>query len=137
MANSVNRCFFIGNLCADPEVRAVGESKVANFRIACNESWKDKNGQKQERVEYITIVAWRQLADIADKYLRKGSKIHVEGKLQTRSWEKDGEKRYSTEIACDSFMMLDGRPGTATEANREPSGDPVGYMGPSDDQIPF
>lgn len=133
MAGSLNKVFLIGNLCADPETRMAGSTPVANFRIACNESWKDKDGNKQDRVEYITIVAWRAQADIAQKYLRKGSKVHVEGRLQTRSWEKDGEKRYATEVVCDHFMMLDGRPGTAAEASQASGSAPTG----GDDDLPF
>lgn len=133
MAGSLNKVFLIGNLCADPETRMAGSTPVTNFRIACNESWKDKDGNKQERVEYITIVAWRAQSDIAQKYLRKGSKIHVEGRLQTRSWEKDGEKRYATEVVCDHFIMLDGRPGTAAEASQASGSGPTG----DDDTLPF
>lgn len=133
MAGSVNKVFLLGNLCADPEVRTAGSTPVANFRVACNESWKDKDGNKQERVEYVTVTAWRQQAEIAQKYLRKGSKVHVEGRLQTRSWEKDGEKRYATEVVCDHFTMLDGRPGTAAEANQSSGSS----SGGSDDHLPF
>lgn len=133
MAGSLNKVFLIGNLCADPETRMAGQTPVTNFRIACNESWKDKDGNKQERVEYITIVAWRQQSDIAQKYLRKGSKVHIEGRLQTRSWEKDGEKRYATEVVCDHFLMLDGRQGTATEASQASGSAPTG----DGDNLPF
>jgi len=114
MAGSLNKVMLIGNLGADPEVRATPNgAQVANFRVACTESWKDQSGQKQERTEWVTIVAWRQQAEIAAKYLRKGSKVYVEGKLQTRTWEdkNGGGKRYATEVLCDRFMMLDGRPG--------------------------
>lgn len=134
MAGSLNKVFLIGNLCADPETRMAGSTPVTNFRVACNESWKDKDGNKQERVEYVTIVAWRAQSDIAQKYLRKGSKVHIEGRLQTRSWEKDGEKRYATEVVCDHFIMLDGRPGTAAEANQASGGVPTGG---NDDDLPF
>jgi len=114
MAGSLNKVMLIGNLGADPEVRNTPNgAMVANFRVACTESWKDQSGQKQERTEWVTIVAWRQSAEIAQKYLRKGSKVYVEGKLQTRQWEdkNGGGKRYATEVLCDRFMMLDGRPG--------------------------
>ncbi len=114
MAGSLNKVMLIGNLGADPEVRSTPNgAQVANFRVACTETWKDQSGAKQERTEWVTIVAWRQQAEIAAKYLRKGSKVYVEGKLQTRQWEdkNGGGKRYATEVLCDRFMMLDGRPG--------------------------
>jgi len=114
MAGSLNKVMLIGNLGADPEVRNTPNgSQVANFRVACTENWKDASGQRQERTEWITIVAWKGLADIAQRYLRKGSKVYVEGKLQTRQWEdkNGGGKRYATEVLCDNFIMLDGRPG--------------------------
>ena len=146
MAGSLNKVLLIGNLGRDPEVRATPNgSKVATFSVACSESWKDQSGQKQERTELVTVVAWRAQAEIAEKYLRKGSKVYVEGKLQTRSWEdrNGGGKRYATEVLCDRFMMLDGRPGTAAEANRSaaPADDYPDYTPASsaggDDDLPF
>ena len=113
MAASLNKVMLIGNLGADPEIRSTpGGAQVANFRVACTENWKDQSGQRQERTEWVTIVAWRVQAEIAQKYLRKGSRVYVEGKLQTRSWDDKatGAKRYATEVLCDRFMMLDGRP---------------------------
>jgi single-strand DNA-binding protein len=113
MAGSLNKVMLIGNLGADPEIRNTPNgAQVANFRIACTENWTDQSGQRQERTEWATIVAWRKQAEIAQKYLRKGSKVYVEGKLQTRQWEdkNGGGKRYATEILCDYFIMLDGRP---------------------------
>jgi single-strand DNA-binding protein len=104
----------LGNLGADPEVRNTPSgAQVANFRVACTETWKDASGQRQERTEWVTVVAWKGLADIAGKYLRKGSKVYVEGKLQTRQWDdkNGGGKRSATEVLCDNFIMLDGRPG--------------------------
>ena len=146
MAGSLNKVMLIGNLGRDPEVRATPNgSKVATFSVACSESWKDQSGQKQERTEWVTVVAWRAQAEIAEKYLRKGAKIYVEGKIQTRSWEdkNGGGKRYATEVLCDRFMMLDGRPGTAAEANRAaaPTGDYPDYTPATsaggDDDLPF
>jgi len=113
MAGSLNKVMLIGNLGADPEIRNTpGGAQVANFRVACTENWTDQAGQRQERTEWVTIVAWRKQAEIAQKYLHKGSKVYVEGKLQTRSWEdkNGGGKRYATEVLCDYFLMLDGRP---------------------------
>lgn len=119
MATSLNKVLLIGNLGADPEVRSTpGGKQVANFRLACSESWKDQSGQKQERVEWINVVAWRQLAGIVDKYLKKGMQVYVEGKLQTRTWEDKagGGKRYATEILADEIKMLGGKP----EGERSP-----------------
>jgi single-strand DNA-binding protein len=130
----LNKVMLIGNLGADPEVRATPNgAQVANFRVACTESWKDQSGQKQERTEWVTIVAWRQQAEIAAKYLRKGSKVYVEGKLQTRQWEdkNGGGKRYATEVLCDRFMMLDGRPGAGGEGGYEGGGSSYGGGGSS------
>ena len=146
MAHSLNKVMIIGNLGSDPEIRATPNgAKVANFRVACSESWKDQSGQKQERTEWVTVVAWRAQAEFAEKYLRKGSKLYVEGKLQTRSWEdkNGGGKRYATEVLCDRFMMLDGRPGTAAESNRAaaPADDYPDYAPATsaggDDDLPF
>ena len=142
MAGSLNKWLGIGNLCADPETRMAGSTPVTNFRIACNESWKDKDGNKQERTEWVTVVAWRAQAEIAEKYLRKGSKVYVEGKLQTRTWEdkQGGGKRYATEVLCDRFMMLDGRQGagggTAAPADDYPDYAPATSAG-GDDNLPF
>ena len=113
MARSINMVIILGNLGADPEVRSTPNgAQVANFRVACTEQWKDGNGQKQERTEWVTCVAWRGLADIAGKFLHKGSRVHVIGKLQTRSWDdkQSGAKRYATEVLVDDLVMLDGAP---------------------------
>ena len=114
MARSVNMVILLGNVGADPEIRNTpGGAQVANFRIACTESWKDQSGQKQERTEWVTLVAWRQLADIIQKYVHKGSKVHVVGKLQTRSWDDKatGTKRYTTEVLVNELTLLDGPQG--------------------------
>lgn len=109
MAMSLNRVQLIGNLTRDPELRQIpGGQTVASFSIATNFSWTDSSGQKQDKAEYHNIVAWRKLAEIIGQYLRKGSKIFVEGRLQTREWEgEDGVKRYRTEIVADNMIMLD------------------------------
>lgn len=147
MASSLNKVMLIGNLGADPEIRATPNgAQVANFRVACSETWKDANGQKQERTEWVTIVAWRAQAEIAAKYLHKGSKVYVEGKLQTRSWEEKngGGKRYATEVLCDRFMMLDGRGGAGaprgeyTDADRDGEAMNLAHGGNAgDDDLPF
>lgn len=114
--SGVNKVILIGNLGADPEVRTTPQgAMVANLRLAVSETWKDQQGQRQERTEWVNLVLWRQQAEIAQKYLRKGSKIYAEGKLQTRSWDdkQTGAKRYSTDVVVDTFTMLDGRPANA------------------------
>jgi single-strand DNA-binding protein len=107
---SVNKCIFIGNLTKDPEVRYMpnGEA-VANVSIACNEQWKNKAGEKQESVEFVNLVFYKRLAEIAEEYLRKGAPIYIEGKMKTRKWEKDGVTRYSTEIIVEDMKMLGGK----------------------------
>ena len=110
MAGSLNKVILIGRLGQDPDVREVGTSTVANFSIATDESYTDRNGNKVEKTEWHRIVMWNKSAETAGKFLRKGSLILVEGKLETRSWENDaGEKRYSTEIKSFSFQMLDNK----------------------------
>jgi single-strand DNA-binding protein len=106
----VNKVILIGNLGADPEVRQVSsDAKVANFRIATSETYKDRQtGERREQTEWHNIVAWRGLAEITDRYLRKGSKVYVEGKLRTRQWQdKEGNTRYTTEVHAEEMTMLD------------------------------
>ncbi|MGQ0441887.1 MAG: single-stranded DNA-binding protein [Methylophilaceae bacterium] len=104
---SVNKVILVGNLGRDPEVRYMpnGEA-VCNFSIATTENWKDKSGVKQEKTEWHNIVMYRKLAEIAGEYLKKGRPVYIEGRLQTRKWEKDGVTRYSTEIIGDNMQML-------------------------------
>lgn len=105
----LNKAMLIGNITRDPEIRqTAGGVPVASFSVATNLSWKDANGQKQDRAEFHNIIAWRSLADIAGRFLKKGSKVFVEGRLQTRSWVgNDGQKRYTTEIVAENIIMLD------------------------------
>ena len=116
---SLNKFIGIGNVTKKPELRYMpnGEA-VCNFAIACNETWKDKAGEKKEKVEFINIVAYRKLAEIIGEYVKKGAAIYIEGRLQTRKWEKDGVTRYSTEIIGDNMQML----GSKDEAARETDG---------------
>lgn len=110
---SVNKCIFIGNLTRDPEVKYMptGDA-VCNFSIACNDSYKDKNGVKQEKVEFVNVVMYRKLAEIAGEYLKKGRPVYIEGRLQTRKWQtKEGDDRYTTEVIADQMQMLGGRDG--------------------------
>ena len=105
----LNKVILIGNVGADPEVKAVGESKVANLTLATSETYKDKQGEKKIITEWHRLVIWRGLADIVEKYVKKGTQLYVEGKLQTRSWEdKDGNKKFTTEIVVDTLKMLGG-----------------------------
>ncbi|MFQ5599886.1 MAG: single-stranded DNA-binding protein [Candidatus Krumholzibacteriia bacterium] len=114
---SVNKAILIGNLGADPELRYTNSgTAVANFRIATNERWNDKNGEQQERTEWHNIVAWGKLGEICGKYLKKGRPVYIEGRLQTRSWDdQSGNKRYTTEVVALVMQML-GRPSDAPEA---------------------
>jgi len=116
MAN-LNKVMLIGRLGQDPEVKDAGNTPVANFSIATNENWTDKSGEKQERTEWHNIVAWDKLADLAGNYLRRGSNIYCEGKLQTRSWEsQEGEKKYRTEVVINQLQFLDKREDNNTGA---------------------
>lgn len=105
---SVNKWIGIGNLTKDPELRYTPQgTAVCNFSIACNERFKDKSGQQQEKVEYVNIVAWKQLAETCGKYLHKGKQVYIEGSLQTRKWQdRDGNDRYTTEIVANQMQML-------------------------------
>jgi len=111
MAGGVNKVFLIGNLGVDPEVRFTPSGQaVANFRIATNESWTDKSGQKQERTEWHRIVVWGKLAELCGEYLKKGRQCFVEGRLQTREWtDKEGKKNYTTEVVANNVQFLGGR----------------------------
>lgn len=112
---SLNRVQLIGNLTRDPEARQIpGGSMVVTLSLATNLTWTDQSGQKQTKTEYHNVVVWRKLAEICNQYLKKGGKVFIEGRLQTRSWDgEDGVKRYRTEIVADNMIMLDGRGGGA------------------------
>jgi single-strand DNA-binding protein len=111
MARGVNKVILIGNLGQEPEVRYMPNGNaVANITIATSESWKDQQGQLQERTEWHRVVLYRRLAEIAGEYLHKGAKVYLEGRLQTREWQDpQGQKRYTTEIIANEMQMLDGR----------------------------
>ncbi len=111
MSNSVNKVILVGRLGKDPEVKYTQSGvPVARFSMATDEVWKDQSGEKQQRTEWHTIVAWRKLAEICGQYLNKGKLVYIEGRLQTRNWEdKDGNKRYTTEIQADNMVMLGGK----------------------------
>ncbi len=155
---SVNKVILIGNLGRDPEVRYLPSGDaVANLNVATTEKWKDKNGEQQEQTEWHRVAFFGRQAEICGEYLRKGSQVYIEGRLQTRKWtDKDGNERYTTEIRGDRMQMLGGR-GTgasaeppARDAAREP--EPSASVPPStktagskkqsnfddlDDDIPF
>ena len=129
---SLNKVMIIGNLGRDPEVRQAGDSPVANFSVAVTEKFRDRSGQQQERTEWVNVVCWRRLAEIARDYLRKGSPVYVEGKLQTRKWQdRDGKDRYTTEVVADNFQMLGGRRDDGSQGGyeRRSSDDRGGYGG--------
>ncbi len=137
---SINKVILIGNLGADPEVRyAPSGTAVANFSLATTEQWTGKDGNKGEKTEWHKIVAFGRLAEICGEYLHKGRQIYIEGKIQTRAWEdKEGIKRYTTEIVANNMMMLGSgkREGDTSDrmSERPPVEEPLSIP---DDEIPF
>lgn len=122
---SLNKVTLIGNLGKDPELRYTNSGvPVATFSLATNEQWKDNEGNVQERTEWHNIVAWQKLAEICAEYLKKGSKVYIEGRIQTRSWDdkNTGQKRYMTEIVAADMIMLDAK-GSNARGTGESSGD--------------
>lgn len=123
-----NKATIVGHLGRDPECRDAGGSRVANFSVATSERFKDRSGERQERTEWHRVVAWGKLAEICEKYLRKGAKVLVEGKLQTRKWEdRDGNTRHTTEIHAREVVFLSSK----RDADEEPA------AAPSGDEVPF
>ncbi|MCC5944612.1 MAG: single-stranded DNA-binding protein [Bernardetiaceae bacterium] len=105
--SSVNKVILVGNLGADPDVKDIGDGvKVASMSLATSERYKDREGVQQERTEWHRVVCWRGLADIVERYVKKGHKIYIEGKLATRSYEQDGQKKYITEVTASQMVML-------------------------------
>jgi single-strand DNA-binding protein len=142
MAKSLNKVMLIGNLGKDPELRFTSSGvPVATFTIATNESWKDAEGNLQERTEWHNIVAWRKLAEICGEWLKKGKKVYIEGKIQTRSYDdkNTGAKKYMTEVVADSMIMLDGKSAGASsqESSAPPSAPEPAAGGASNDDLPF
>ena len=159
MAGSVNKVILIGNLGADPEVRSLPNGgKVVNLRVATTDTWRDKNsGERKEKTEWHRVVIFNEgLTRVAEQYLKKGSKVYIEGSLQTRKWEKDGVDQYSTEVVLQNFnstlTMLDGRPeGEGSSGgfssprqsesrpaeSRRPASAPAFQSGGMDDDIPL
>jgi len=134
----VNKVILIGNLGKDPEIRSLESGvKVASFSLATTESYKNKEGQRVEQTEWHNIVMWRGLAEVAEKYLKKGSQIFLEGKIRSRSWDdKEGNKKYTTEIIADTFTMLGAKKEGAPAPSIEPEPTPPVAPGPEDD-LPF
>lgn len=147
---TVNKVILIGRLGADPELRYTPKGDaVANFRIATNRVWKDQEGNQQEKTEWHRIVAWRKLAERCGEYLKKGSHVYIEGRLETRSWEdKNGNKRYVTEVIANQMQMLEAKGEVraseqAPPPEREVSEEKEGVQGEeikeseSENEIPF
>tara|TARA_B000000437_G_scaffold212876_1_gene185011 strand:+ start:22 stop:444 length:423 start_codon:yes stop_codon:yes gene_type:complete len=139
--SSVNKALIIGNLGQDPEIKYTQSgSPVANLSVATSERWKDKNtGEQKEQTEWHRVVVFGRLAEIAEQYLKKGSKIFIEGKIQTRDWEDaDGNKKYTTEVVAREMTMLDSKASMSSDA---PSSDSPSKDAPKDDSfeedIPF
>jgi single-strand DNA-binding protein len=153
MARGVNKAILIGNLGNDPDMRyTAGGAAVANVSIATAESWRDKeSGEQQERTEWHRVVFFGRLAEIVGEYLRKGSQIYVEGRLQTRKWtDKEGQDRYTTEIVANEMQMLGGKGGGSASYDSAPKSQPSNAPEPQaapaasaapaddfDDDIPF
>lgn len=145
---SLNKVMLIGNLGRDPEVRTLESgNKVASFKLATTEKYKDKSGERKEQTEWHSVSCWGKLADIVEQYVKKGNAVYVEGKIRTRSYEKDGETRYMTEILADSLQMLGGRreepvadqPAAEQPARQDwkPRIEPASVADPQDDDLPF
>lgn len=146
MARGVNKVILVGNLGNDPETRHMPDGNaVTNITVATSISWKDRDsGDQKERTEWHRVVFFRRLAEIAGEYLKKGSKVYVEGSLRTRQWEKDGQKHYTTEIVASEMQMLDSRGGggmPTTSAESSSSSQSQDFGPPPaddfDDDIPF
>lgn len=152
---SVNKVILVGNLGKDPEVRyAPSGDAIANVTLATSENWKDKNGEKQEKTEWHRVSFFGKTAEVVGQYLKKGSQVYVEGRIQTRKWtDKEGQERYTTEIVADKMQMLGGRSGSASMdsgdsgESRRPAARPAPTSSPAkpagasfddlEDDIPF
>ena len=133
----INKVILLGNVGAEPEVRALdGGKKVARVRVATTERYTDQQGNKQEQTEWHSVTLWGGLADVADRYLHKGSQVYIEGKIRTREYEAKGEKRYATEIMANDMKLL-GRPKDANEAPQAVAPAPQAPVPPYSDNLPF
>ena len=150
MSKGVNKVILIGNCCNDPQMKETQKGiPIVNISLATSEQWKNKNtGAPEERTEFHRVVFFNRLAEIVGKYVRKGSKLYIEGSLRTRQWEQDGVKRYSTEIVASEMQMLDSRgnapqqdvqhpQGKVSQEFQQPGQQPGGFDSDFDDDIPF
>ena len=146
MARSgINKVILVGNLGQDPEIKyTAGGAAVTTLSLATSESWKDKDtGSDQEKTEWHRVVLWRRLAEIAGEYLKKGSKVYIEGQLQTRKWEQDGQTRYTTEVIGRDMQFLDSRGNASSssspyeDTNQDTGSQNLPDSGITDDDIPF
>lgn len=133
MAEGLNKWTGLGNLAADAELKSLQNGDVLNFRLACSERYQDKNGERQERTEWVTCVLYGKRATALAQYLTKGSQVLVEGRLHTRSWEHEGQKRYATEVIVTDVRLLGGRGGAGNSGGRGTQGggsggDPEDYQ---------
>lgn len=138
---NLNRWCGIGRLGKDPEVRyTAGGAAVATLRIACSDDYKDKSGEKVEKTEWVTVVAWNKAAEIIGEYTKKGSKIYAEGKLTTRKWQdQSGADKYSTEVLLTNFELLDPKKESTSgqKTKQDPPGYPEAFADDQFDDIPF
>jgi len=134
MKKGINKCIILGNLGQDPKIQNMPSGgAVTSISVATSESWKDKNtGEQTNKTEWHRIVFFNKLAEIAGQYLKKGSKVYIEGSLRTRTWDKDGEKRYTTEIVASEMQMLDSKGDGVSSAGNATQQQPE-----FDDDIPF
>jgi len=138
-SRGVNKAIIVGNVGSDPDIRTMPNgNQVVNLSIATSDEWKDKNtGDKKEKTEWHRCVFFNKIADIAAQYVNKGSKIYVEGRLQTRSYEQDGVKKYSTEIVVNDMQMLDSKNTNSNNEVKEASNNDIAKFDSFDDDIPF
>ncbi len=142
---SINKVILVGNVGRDPETRHLDKNvAVANFSLATTENYTSKTGEKVSTTEWHNIVAWRGLAEVVEKYVKKGSQLYIEGRIRTRSWDdKDGNKRYTTEIYADTLQMLGKREGHTETDGQAPQSEPVTAVNEPDfspaeeDDLPF
>ncbi len=139
MSRDLNKCMFIGRLGQEPEIRYMPNGNgVANLSLAVGDDYKDKQGNKVEQTEWVRVSVFGKLVEVVEKYLKKGAKVYIEGKMKTRSWEQDGVKRYATEIHASEMQMLDSKHDVAPSKRDNP---PAQQSAPDndnfDDDIPF
>lgn len=141
MARGVNKVILIGNLGKDPEIQNFDKGvKKASFSLATTETYRNREGQDIEQTEWHNIIVWRGLAEVAEKYLKKGMQVYIEGRIRSRSYEKDGQKRYITEIEGDTLNMLGGRSSSdapAASTHESASTPPPPVVATENDDLPF